>query len=109
MVQRRRSPRFLRETLQTIGISGKRSWQNFDCDIAVQPRVSRPINLAHAAGANWRMNLVRPQLRSRSQWHLCARLYPRPLFRISHSSSPNLSQKGAPPLSRVLPGTGWGI
>ena len=82
MVQRRRSPRFLRETLQTIGISGKRCWQNFDCDIAVQPRVSRPINLAHAAGPNWRMNLVRPQHFSGGECHrwvaIIASFHPQP-------------------------------
>ena len=42
----------------------ERFFGNFDCDVAPQPRVARPVHLAHSAGANEREDLVRAEPRA---------------------------------------------
>ena len=44
--------RFALEAGEAIGIAGEESRQDFERDVAIQPRVARAIDLAHAAGAN---------------------------------------------------------
>jgi len=47
--------RFLLESVEAIGISRKCDGQHFDRDVAAQPWVARPVDLAHAAGGVWRV------------------------------------------------------
>ena len=74
MVQRCRRAGFLRETLQALGIGGKRCWENLDGDIAVQATVASAVDFAHPTGADWRLNFIRAEFRARGQRHAWARL-----------------------------------
>ena len=47
------------EALASLGVRGEVAGQHLDRDGAIEPRVSRPIHLAHAAGTDERRNLVR--------------------------------------------------
>jgi hypothetical protein len=58
VVQRRQGPRLALETRNAVGIRSKRLRENFDRDIAVEPSVPRPVDLAHAAGADRRQDFV---------------------------------------------------
>ena len=49
MVQRGKGLGFARESRQTLGVVGKRVRQDLDCDVAIELRVTRPIDLAHAS------------------------------------------------------------
>ena len=51
MVQRREHLRFAAEPREPIGIVGERVGQDLDRDVAIQLRVARAIDLAHAARA----------------------------------------------------------
>ena len=53
MIERGGGARLLLETPQAVRVGGKRCRQNLDGDVAVQARVARAIDLAHAAGAEW--------------------------------------------------------
>ena len=53
MIECTRGLRFLFEAIKSIRVLGQRSGQNFDCDVAVQLRIPRPVHLAHAAGADF--------------------------------------------------------
>jgi len=50
-------------------IGGKVGWENFDRDRAIEAGVAGPVHLAPAAGTDRRLNLVRPEARSRDEWH----------------------------------------
>ena len=45
---------FALETRETTGIGGERRGKHFDRDVAIEPGIASPIDLAHAAGANQR-------------------------------------------------------
>ena len=64
MIQRRDRLRLLLKAPQPFRIAGKRRRQNFDRNLAIQPRVSRAIHLTHAAGAGGRHDLVGPEFRA---------------------------------------------
>ena len=64
MVERRGGARLLLEAAQPIGIGRERGGQDLDRDLASEPRVARAVDLAHAAGAERREDLVRTQLRT---------------------------------------------
>jgi hypothetical protein len=49
---------------QAIRISRERCRQDLDRGVAIQPRVARAIDLAHAAGANRRQDFVRADERT---------------------------------------------
>jgi hypothetical protein len=49
MVERGGSTGFLRETLQAVGVGGKRNGENLDGDVSVEAGVARPVHLAHSA------------------------------------------------------------
>ena len=51
MVQRREHLRFALEAREAIGIGGEGVRQDLDRDVAIELRVARAIDLAHAAGA----------------------------------------------------------
>ena len=58
MVQRGGGACFLFESAEAIDVSRKCDRQHFDRDVASQPRVARPVDLAHAAGADGREDFV---------------------------------------------------
>jgi hypothetical protein len=62
MIERRSGPRFALKTFprSTCGKSIRRKGlrQNFDGDVAVEPRIARFIYFAHATRANGRKDLV---------------------------------------------------
>ena len=58
MVQRGERLRFALEARQPLGIGGEAVRQDLDRDVAIELRVARAIDLAHAAGANDRDDLV---------------------------------------------------
>jgi hypothetical protein len=60
-IERRQRLRLAREARQPLRIGGKRLWQDLDRDVAIQPRVARPIDLAHATSADWGEDLVRAE------------------------------------------------
>ncbi len=62
MIERRRGAGFLFEAPNALGIARIVCGQDFQRDLASQARVGRQIDLAHAAAANARKNLVWPKL-----------------------------------------------
>ena len=65
VVEGGRGARLLLEAAAAIRISGELFRQDLDRHLAAQPRVARPVDLAHAAGAERRENLVRAEFLSR--------------------------------------------
>ena len=51
VVDRGEDARFALESLQSVGIGRESRRQNLDGHFAAEPRVKRPVHLAHAAGA----------------------------------------------------------
>ena len=62
------------EALLGFGIFGKMAGENFHGDGAVKASVFGAIDLAHAASADLRLNLVRAKLGAGSQAHGCGQL-----------------------------------
>ena len=52
MIERRERLRFARETREAIGVERERLGQHLDRDVAIELRVRRAIDLAHAARAD---------------------------------------------------------
>jgi hypothetical protein len=50
--------------------------QHLDRDVALEPRIARPVHLAHAAGAEESHDFVGPELRALSQGHRAAIITP---------------------------------
>ena len=61
MVQRREHFGFALEAGEAFGIVGEARREDFDRDVALQPRVARAIDLAHAAGAERCQHLEGPE------------------------------------------------
>jgi hypothetical protein len=57
------------EALAPIGIGCQIGRQDLDGDVAVQPRVARAIDLAHAAGTERGEDFVRAETRPDGQGH----------------------------------------
>src|SRR5215470_17459085 len=74
MIQRRNCAGFALEALPGLGILREMRGENLDRNRAVQPRVARAIDLAHAACAQRRLDFIRPELGARGKPHLCAQL-----------------------------------
>ena len=72
VVQGRGRAGFLLEAAQAIGIAGPERRQHLDRDIAVEPRVARPVDVAHASGAEGREDLVRTEAASGHNTHAVA-------------------------------------
>src|SRR5262249_60387688 len=51
MIQGREDVRLALKPRQTLGIAGNGRREDFERDLALQPRIPRPIHLAHATGA----------------------------------------------------------
>ena len=58
MVERARRPGFLLETGETLCVLAQGRREDLDCHITIEPRITRPIDLAHTAGADLRDDLV---------------------------------------------------
>ena len=69
MVEHARSSGFLLEARDQCGVRRQLRAQHFDCDIAPQTRVVRPVDRPHPAGTERSDDLVRADLRSFSQRH----------------------------------------
>ena len=61
--------RLLLEAPQALGVGENAAGKDLDRHVAAEPRVPRPIHLAHASGADRREDLVGTELRSDRQRH----------------------------------------
>src|SRR5437867_1175086 len=69
MVERGGGPRFLLKAAEAIGIGRELRGQDLDGDIASEARIARAVDLAHAAGANGRDDLIRAEPRAGRECH----------------------------------------
>ena len=69
VIQRRQAPRLPFEPRQSIGVSSHGVRQNLDGNVAAEPRIPRPIDLAHASGTEGPDNLIRSDARADRQGH----------------------------------------
>ena len=74
MIQRGNGAGFALETLLKFGIVGEMSGENLDGNGAIEARVFRAVHLAHAAGAERRLNFIGAKSRARGQSHASAQL-----------------------------------
>ena len=74
MIERRDRARFALEAVAELRIGRELRRQNFDRDRAIEARVARPIDFAHAARANERDDFIDAKLRSSRQGHAVNRL-----------------------------------
>ena len=78
VIQRGGGSGFIRETSPAIAIRDPLRRQDLQCDVATEPMIVRPIDLAHPARAQERDNLKRSELRAWNEQHwnqLIAALY----------------------------------
>ena len=64
VIQGRRCCRLLFEAPHALRIKGNECGQHFDGDIAPQAQVARPVDFAHAASPEQRLNFVVPEPRT---------------------------------------------
>ena len=69
MAQPGDGPRLALEALEPVGLLGRRGGKNLEGDGAVEPRVPRAVDLAHASRAQGREDLVRAEARPGRKWH----------------------------------------
>jgi hypothetical protein len=69
VVERREDLRFSLEAGEPIGIGGEGVWQDFQRDIAIQLRIARAIDLAHAPRTESGENFVRTDSRTNGECH----------------------------------------
>ncbi len=69
VIQEPRGPGLLLEATQSVGVGRKRRRQNLDRHLAAEPRIQRPVHLAHPACPQRRQDLVRTELRTGSEYH----------------------------------------
>ena len=69
MVQGTENSRFLLKALQTFGIGGKGRGKDLDRNTSLEAGVTRAVYLAHAAGAERRLNFIRAEFRARGEGH----------------------------------------
>src|SRR5688500_12784123 len=69
VAQRSDDARFTLESRLAVRIAGHRRGQDFDGDIAPEPRVTGTIDLAHAARSDWTADLVGSETCSRTERH----------------------------------------
>jgi hypothetical protein len=58
MVERGKHLRLALEAGDAFGIRSECFWKDLQCNVALKPHVTRPTDLAHAAGPNGGLNLV---------------------------------------------------
>ena len=73
MLEGRRGARLLHEPVASHGIGDERGRQHLQRDVAVETRITGPVHLAHAAGAEWSENLVRTEALSGCEEERAAR------------------------------------
>ena len=64
MIQRREGLRFAREPREPFGVAREDIGQHLDRDVAIQLRIARAIDLAHAAGAQGGEDLIRAEAKA---------------------------------------------
>ncbi len=69
MVERGESPRLALQPREPVGVRRELRREDLDRDLAAEPRVMRPIDLAHPARAQGREDLVRAEPRAGFQGH----------------------------------------
>ena len=69
MVQRGRRTRLLLEAVEPVGVGGKGGREDLDGDVPAEARVARAIDLAHAAGADERDDLIRAEAGAGRECH----------------------------------------
>jgi hypothetical protein len=69
VVERRQHLRLSVESVEPLGIRREQLRQHLDRDVAIQPRIARAIDLAHAAGAEGGNDLVRTEAAAGTQRH----------------------------------------
>ncbi len=69
MVEGGRSPGLLLESAQAVDVVGHLGRQHLDRDLAIEALVVGAVDLAHAAGPEWRDDLVRAEARTWGQRH----------------------------------------
>ena len=74
MIQRRQDLRFPSETGQTVGVGRERVRKDLQRDVAIERRVARAVDLAHAAHAEQFGDLVRTQESARCESQLGVRI-----------------------------------
>ncbi len=75
MAQRAQGARFLFEPLQAVGITRERFREHLDGNAAVQARITSPIDLAHAARTQGRLDFVWAKPCAGGKRHAWRRLY----------------------------------
>src|SRR5580704_14190194 len=70
MIERGQHLGFALESCESLRIASGKVRQNLDGDVAIQPLIVRPIDLAHPAGAERCDDLVGSELRSGRERHL---------------------------------------
>ena len=74
MVERGEHPRLALEARETIRIGGKGGGKDLDRDVAIELRVTGPVDLAHSACPDWTDDLVGVEPRPGDQWHVLVAL-----------------------------------
>src|SRR5262245_1972823 len=69
MIERGQDLGFTLESGESISIECELGWEDLQRDVAIQFGIAGAIDLAHAAGAEGGLNLVRPELRASGQTH----------------------------------------
>ena len=59
MVQCGRGARFLLESVEAVDIGRERDRQHFDRDVALESRIARPVDFAHAARSDCGQDFIR--------------------------------------------------
>ncbi|MNC94504.1 hypothetical protein D3C83_113750 [compost metagenome] len=75
MVERGKGARLAFEADDGVAVRRDRRRQDFDRDRAAKAKVAGAIDLAHAAGADRRDDLIGADARARSEGHVDPRLY----------------------------------
>jgi hypothetical protein len=65
---------FALEPGASVGIASYFRMQNFQRDIAIQPRITGAVDFAHAASAQRSLDFIRPEFRTRVERHSWASL-----------------------------------
>ena len=74
VIQRRQHLRLPLEACEAIGIEREALGQHLDRHVALQSRVARAIDFAHAAGADRGDDFIRAETSARSERHSTARV-----------------------------------
>jgi hypothetical protein len=65
-------PRFLLEPPQPLRVRPHLGRQDLDGDVPPEPRVPRPVHLAHPPRPDQLQDLVRPEAQTAGKWHVAS-------------------------------------